>query len=299
LKDMVLYCKTYRNDFLRVKRLLRSIDQYNVDQIPFFISTPRADRPLLEEVLGKEGYQWVSDEEIVQANARADFQKYLLMPGGLSQQIVKAEFWRLNIAQNYLCLDSDSIFIKNFTKANFLNEEGIPYTVLHQNKELFQLATDRGHLKVERELKAEALRVKAVFNRVGPEFYCAPSPFMWSAKVWQSLDREYLIPHQMSIWDFIDAQHPESLIYGEALIKYRAISLIAIEPLFRAYHYDWQYFLMRRLGENEEKLKQNYLGVIYQSAWESEFNFGQSQKNFLSRTLKRVKRYLRQLQSFI
>jgi hypothetical protein len=101
------------------------------------------------------------------------------------------------------------------------------------------------------------------------------------------------------MWALISPQLPETLIYGEALLKYRAIPLIAIEPLFRTYHYDWQYFLMRRLGETQTNIAQNYLGIIYQSAWESELTLGQSQKSLLSRLLKRLKRFGRYLQSYL
>jgi hypothetical protein len=171
--------------------------------------------------------------------------------------------------------------------------------VLHQNKELFQLATNRGHENVEKDLRIEAERVKAAFGRKGLNFYCAPAPFIWSAKVWQSLEQEYLQPKGINIWDFITPQLPESLVYGEALLKYHAIPLIAIEPLFRTYHYDWQYYLMRRLGETDAKITQNYLGVIYQSAWQSEFNLGPSHKSLLSLLLRRTKQLGRYLQSFI
>jgi hypothetical protein len=221
------------------------------------------------------------------------------MPGGLSQQIVKSEFWRLGLAENYLCLDSDSLFIRDFHKSDFLSVDGVPYTVLHQNKELFQIASNRGQDKVERDLKAEADRVQKLFGRIGPNFYCAPAPFIWSAKVWQSLDTQLLQPQGISIWDLITPDHPETLIYGETLLKFQAIPLIAIEPLFRIYHYDWQYFLMKRLGETEAKVAKHYMGIIYQSAWESELNFGASQKSLPSRVLKRLKRFGRYLQSYL
>jgi len=272
---------------------------HNRDQIPFYISTPTAEKALLEEVLGKDSYQWVADEDIVAANSRASFDQYRAMPGGLSQQIIKAEFWRLGLAENYLCLDSDSKFIRDFRQPAFVSNVHVPYTVLHQNKELFQIASNRGHHKVERDLKIEAERVQKLFGRVGPNFYCAPAPFNWSAKVWQSLDREYLQPKGISIWDLITLDHPESLIYGEAIMKYHAIPLIAIEPLFRTYHYDWQYFLMRRLGETEAKLAQNYFGVIYQSAWDMDGHLGSSNKSLPSRCLRRIKRIGRYLQSYL
>ena len=299
MKDFVLYCKSYAKDFLRLKRLLESINQFNVDKLDFYISTPKVEKDLLDQVLGRVGYSWIADEDIVSANPRADLAKYSQMPGGLSQQIVKSEFWRLGIAENYLCLDSDSLFIRDFSKTDFLSVDGTPYTVLHQNKELFQLAVDRGYQKFQRDLKSESERVKHVFGRLGPDFYCAPAPFIWSAKVWQSLDKGFLEPQGITIWDFITPQLPETLIYGEAALKFRAIPLITIEPLFRTYHYDWQYYLMRRLGETEDKVKQNYLGVIYQSAWESELSLGGDEKPFFSKTLKKIKRFLKYLQSYM
>jgi len=284
---------------LRLKRLVESIKQFNDDQIPFYISTPQADKNLLIEILGAEGYQWIADEGIVVANPKGDLQRYKDMPGGLSQQIVKAEFWRLGLSENNLCLDSDSLFIRSFKQSDFITADNIPYTVLHQNKELFQISSNRGQDKVERDLRIEAERVKTLFNRTGPNFYGAPAPFNWSAKVWQSLDWEYLQIRGMTIWDLITPQYPESLVYIEALMKYRALPILAIEPLFRVYHYEWQYFLMKHLGETQAKVAKHYLGVIYQSAWEADLNFGKSQKSLPSRLLKKIKRIGRYLQSFI
>ncbi|MBT8568399.1 hypothetical protein G6705_00385 [Polynucleobacter paneuropaeus] len=300
LRDLVLYCKTYSRDFLRLKRLLASIKKFNVEDIPVYISTPADEYDLLVEILGEEkSFTWLADEEIVSANPNANIKKYKVMVGGLSQAIVKAEFWRLGFSENYLCIDSDSIFIRDFYKSDFLSDEGYPFTILHQNKEYFQLAKNRGMEKVSQELRKEAQRVQSLFERVGPLFYCAPAPFIWSAKVWQSLDAEYLIPRGESLWDLVSPEYPETLIYGEALMKYKAIPLLAIEPLFRVYHYDWQYFLMKRLGETEQSLQQNYLGVIYQSNWDRAFDFGSSRKSALSRLVKQSKHFLRYLQSYI
>ena len=301
-QSMVLYCKSYRRDFLRVKRLLISLQKHNRDKLPFYISTPTADRVLLLEVLGKDGqnfsYIWIADEAIIAANPRAPKNVQLGMLGGLSQAIIKAEFWRLGLADNYLCIDSDSIFIRDFRKTDFLASDGYPYTVLHQNKELFQLAANRGYAKVEQDLREEAIRVQQLFGRQGPQYYCAPAPFIWSAKVWQSLDEHYLTPKGITLWDAVTLRHPETLLYGEALLNFQAIPIRMIEPLFRIYHYDWQYYTAQRLGETEAKLKQNFLGVIYQSNWESELDYGLSNKSFASRTLKSMKRFLRYMKSY-
>jgi len=299
LKDLVLYCKSYRRDFLRLRRLLASIQQYNVDQIPFYISTPQDQFDELRNVLGLDGYQWVSDESIVAANHRAPIGVEKTRSGSLAQQAIKSEFWRLGISENYVCLDSDCIFIRNFDLTDFLSPDGNPYTVIYQNKEFFQLAINRKHKRVVENLCLEGETVKELFGRKGPNYYCPCPPFIWSAKVWRSLDEKFLLPQGLTFWDISNAEHPETLLYLEALLNYRAIPLCPIEQLFRIYYYDWQYYLLRRLGESEDKLKANYLGVIYQSNWDSEMDFGAPTKSLASLALRRIKRFGRYLQSYL
>jgi len=65
------------------------------------------------------------------------------------------------------------------------------------------------------------------------------------------------------------------------------------------YYYDWHYFLLRRLGESIPKLRENYLGVIYQSSWDASLDLGGSQKSIASRIVRKIKRVARYLQSFI
>ncbi len=77
-----------------------------------------------------------------------------------------------------------------------------------------------------------------------------------------------------------------------------AIPMHPIEQLFRVYYYDCHYFLLRRLGETLPKLKENYLGVIYQSSWDLSLDLGASQKSIPSRALKKIKRFGRYLQSY-
>jgi hypothetical protein len=73
----------------------------------------------------------------------------------------------------------------------------------------------------------------------------------------------------------------------------------AIEQLFRVYYYDWHYFLLKRLGETEEKLKRHFLGVIYQSNWNLELDYGGSTKSAASRFVRKLKRFGRYIQSWI
>ena len=77
---------------MRLKRLLASIQQFNRDEIHFYVSTPEADKEFLLQVVGSNGYRWVSDESIIAANPRVTLERTSSVPGGLAQAIIKSEF---------------------------------------------------------------------------------------------------------------------------------------------------------------------------------------------------------------
>ena len=65
MKDkIVIWNKTYHIDFNRVKNLKESIEKYNKDNIPFYISCPKAEKELLFNTIGTENYTYIADEDI-------------------------------------------------------------------------------------------------------------------------------------------------------------------------------------------------------------------------------------------
>ena len=120
MNKLVIYCKSYKNDVYLAKRLLESILTYNVDNIPFYISVPESDINLFKEILGTEGFILLRDEDIDLDNE-----------GHKGQQIVKSQFWKLNLCENYVCIDSDCFFIKDFHVSDFMFDSDTPYTVCH------------------------------------------------------------------------------------------------------------------------------------------------------------------------
>lgn len=293
MKDIVLYCKSYQRDVLRAKRLVDSIEKSNIEGLEFYISVPDEDRQLFRNNIGSERCKWLSDEEIVSANSKVQVERMYKTPGVVSQQIVKSEFWRLGISENYVCLDSDAIFIKEFGKKDFMSQDGVPFTVCHQSKELLQMAENKKRHKIVEGYRSESLRAKAIFNRVGPNYDFGPPPMIWSSKVWKDLSDKCLAPRGMTLWDAVESFPAEIRWYGEALLKYESIPLYPIEPLFRFYHYDWQYFTLKKQGETIEKLREQYLGVVFQSNWEFELDYGSQQKTMLSRVARNLRRQLK------
>jgi hypothetical protein len=294
--NLVLYCCTFRKDLLRTVKLAESIRKHNKNKIPFYISVPADDVELFKIYL-KEFDTIIFDErDIFVANPKLDIQKLYSIRGGLRQQVIKSEFWRLGISKNYLVLDSDCIFIRDFDESDFLVKDDVPYSIIHEGHDVLQ-ATDRfGPKKIRQHFLDDREPIKAALNRTGVTYDFGYAPFLWSGKVWESLDINYLTPNGMNFLDAVLLCGSEFTWYGESLVNFRVIPIYPREQLFKHYHYEHQLWADQVLGYKEKILAFDYLGVVYQSNWESWGDFGPSNKSIASRVWRTVKRALKKMQ---
>ncbi|MEQ1600540.1 MAG: DUF6492 family protein [Methylophilaceae bacterium] len=288
MKKFVLYCKSYRNDVLRVKRLAESIEKFNPEEIPFYVSAPLSDMPLFQEVLSGKSLVLIGDEEIIRANPALIQAQIDALPGGKSQQIVKSEFWRLGLSESYLCIDSDCVFIRPISESDFITPDGCPYTVIHEAKELLQFAINHGMEKVVDDFHRERRQLMAIFGRTGHVYDFGPTPLLWSRQVWEALDEEFLKPNNMNFYDAIMQFPGEIQWYGEAMLKFRPFPLMPAEPFFKVHHYERQFTVGKQQGETTVRLAQDYLGVCYQSSWDRQSDF--VPKPLLSRMARWMRR---------
>jgi Family of unknown function (DUF6492) len=288
MKKCVLYCKSYRNDVLRVKRLTKSIQQFNQEKMPFYVSVPTSDFALFQDVLQGLPVILIKDEDIIQKNPSLEQGKIDALPGGLSQQIVKSEFWRLGISDSYLCVDSDCLFIRPFSLSDFIAQDGLPYTVMHEAKELLQFCANHGMEQVSDNFHKERQQIMDIFARTGHHYDFGPPPMLWSRLVWEALDEQFLKPKSMNFYDAIMLFPGEIQWYGEAMLKFRPFPITPVEPYFKFYYYEKHYIVGKQQGETIERLARDYIGVCYQSNWEKNIDF--DQKPFLSRLARWIRR---------
>lgn len=255
MNKLVLYCKSYSGDFERAKVLYQSIQKYNVDNIPFYISVPQRDVELFKIF---ESAQIVTDESIYNAEG----------PGWITQQIIKSNFWKLGLCENYVCLDSDSQFIRPFLISDFMFDETTPYTVIHEQKELFSWTVSRAHqlgFDPKKSFISDRQKIMGLFGRTSRFYDFGPSPIIWSSRVWKSLEEHYMTPNNLTFPDLIDYSPSEFSWYGEALLAFKAIEIYPTEPLFKVFHYSQQYVEHKEQGVTELMIAQNYMGIIMQS----------------------------------
>jgi Family of unknown function (DUF6492) len=292
MKPLVLYCKSYSTDLRRVVRLAKSIQLYNMGQLPFYVSVPKVDIPLFRTHLAGLNVKLIVDEEILAASPRLDTKQVALMPGNISQQIVKSEFWRLNISDMYLCLDSDSVFIRTFNENDFITADGTPYSVMNEAHALFELAITNKKQKIVENFQKDAAQVQAIFGRVGKAYSFGPMPMVWHRLVWESLDINFLQPQGMNFMDAIRLAPLESRWYGEALLKYKSIDVLPTDSFFKVYHYAWQLDRDKKANLGLEELGQLYTGVIYQSSWEREMDWPAEGGSWMSHFGRKLRRKL-------
>ena len=294
--NFVLYCCTFRKDLKRTVKLAQSIERHNKTRIPFYISVPEGDVILFRDSLKDFDVIVFDEKDIFQANPKLNIQKLYEIRGGLRQQVIKSEFWRLGISENYLVLDADCIFIRDFGESDFIVMDDVPYSIIHEGRDLLQATERFGPKKIRQHFLADREPIKAALGRSGVTYDFGYAPFLWNRKVWDSLDRNYLTPNGMNFLDAVLLCGSEFTWYGESLINFRAIPIYPREQLFKHYHYEHQLWADQIIGYKEKLLAHDYMGVVYQSNWESWGDYGPSNKSILSRVWRSIKRVLKKTQ---
>ena len=294
--------KSYSGDIRRVELLLRSMETHNLGKIPIFLFVPKSDLKQFAYLINQTGQNInvINDEAAIELNKSILIEEFRKLSGSIAQQIVKSEAWRFIMNSykkeriDYLCVDSESIFINDFRERDFYSGAGNIYTVMHGNETLLNLAREKKIFKVERDFFRSCEEMKSLFGRVGENYAFSPTPVLWCSKVWQDLEEYYLKPKIKNILNAIVQRPNELHWYGETLLKYGSIPIHPINPLFRVYHYDWEFFEAAKKGETIETLKSQYLGVLKQSNWHYELDSGvqAARKSAPSRFVRYIKRNL-------
>jgi hypothetical protein len=261
MEKLILFTKTYSGDFERVKVLLESIKKHNKDNLPFYISIEKKDYELFNQL---EGLTILFDEDITETIFRN------ININWHYQQIIKASLWKLGITENWVCIDSDSYFIKDFYLHDFMYDENTPYTVMHENKDLLIFETSKFNnlpFDFRESFRTDRMAIKSVFGRGGRVYDFGPTPSIWNEEVWRTLEDEYLKPNNLTFDNLITNTPSEFTWYGEWLLYRRNFELWPIEPMFKVFHYKQQYDEWKHLGYEEKDFSKDYLGIVMQSNW--------------------------------
>lgn len=268
METIVLYTKSYSGDLKRLLVSIESIKKHNVDNIPYYVSVPKSEMELFKQNIDTTYVNLIADEDILTKNIAQSWH---------TQQIIKSSFWKLSVCKNYVMLDSDSYFIRDFKQSDFMYNDETPYTVMHEQKDLFAWTAKFGQpmlgFNPYQSFKQDRMRIMEIFGRSGRIYDFGPGPIIWSSKVWESLETEYLQPNNLQFETLIEFCPSEFSWYGEWLLTNKTIDLMPIEPIFKFFHYEQLYQYYKQLGFSELDFTEQYMGIVMQSNWNAPLNY--------------------------
>ncbi len=266
MDTIVLYTKSYSRDLDRLKVSIESIKKHNKDNIPYYVSVPSKEIEFFKNNIDYSYVNLISDDDIYSVYTQ----------NWNTQQIVKSNFWKLGVCSNYVMLDSDSYFIRDFYISDFMYNETTPYTVIHEQKDLFEW-TAKNHTTLGFDpftsFADQRKEIMNILGRTGKIYDFGPGPIIWSSKVWQSLEDNYLKPNNLTFENLIQSIPSEFTWYGEYLLVSKMIDIVPSEPLFKFFHFEQQYIDFKNQGYTELNFKQNYLGIVMQSNWNAPLKY--------------------------
>lgn len=260
MHDIIVFCKSYRGDIDRYAVLCQSVQKHNPEKIPFYTVVPREDLPMFRDRFGNAS-EWLADEDILDISDVGQ--------NWIGQQLVKLNFHKTKIAKNFLLVDSDFFFIKDFGRNDLLFDADTPFTVI-SSKELFfhglLRKDDDEYIGMLNEVLFLMGRAKKFTNRPGPDLYFMPGP-IWSSKVLEHMDEYLLRRNGFKHYDVLRYCPFENNWYGEWALHSRCIPIYPIEPLFKEYVREKFVWEEKAQGVDLQHIARFYHGISLSSKW--------------------------------
>ena len=260
MTPLAFLLKSYSGDFSYAQRLLDSFHRHNRDDIHLYCVVPTPDMPMFAALSGPR--VTVLDE--------VEFSDHLVgeplngyRVGYINQEIVKLAFWEAGLAENYFCVDSDAVFIRDFGVQDFLTPSGEPYTVLVEDKEL--QVEPRYFREHWRDRDA---RLRLIADEIGwedPVLLTCHGHQLFSTAVLRSFRDDFLASRG---WDYRNAlaiAPYEFTWYNLWLQKSRAIPIHVREPWVKVFHNENQHLEYVMRGVQVEDISRAYLAVVVNS----------------------------------
>ncbi len=270
--DFVFFLKTYRKDYDRAVRLLKTYKEYNMDHIPLFLACPEED---LEVFLDAKSYgvTLLNEHDICSEVFTEEMQ---WSAGYLNQEIYKLSFWEMGKARNYMCIDSDAVFLRPFYKKDFMYDDATPYTILLEDNDL------RADLYYNRQYwngrMAWIEKIEEAMDFHPYKLLTCHGFQIFSGKVLESLKKEFMEPRGYQYKDLIGMAPYEFTWYNLWLQKTECIPLHICEPLFKTFHLKQHHIFSVLQGMEITDWARGYVGMVLNS----NYNVGSGEYEDLS-----------------
>ncbi|MCF8526174.1 MAG: DUF6492 family protein [Candidatus Nanopelagicales bacterium] len=260
MEPVSLLLKSFRGDHAYAVRLVESFHEFNVDGLRLHVVVPHEDVELFAPLAGVT----------VDVIDESEFAPHLvqepvagLRAGYINQEIVKLAFWELELTENYFCVDSDAVFIRQFTASDFMFDDRTPFTVLVEDKEL--AVEPRYYREYWTVREAAIRRIQQEVDYEDPVIRTCHGHQVFSSAVLRSLKTDFLDPRG---WDYADALAVapyEFSWYNMWLQKTHLIDIHGREPYAKVFHHEGHHLEYVLRGIRPKDIARGYLLLVMNS----------------------------------
>lgn len=259
MRNFGVMLKSYGPDIGYAKRFIESFRKHATEEIPLYVVVPDQDVQSFEEVVSSTGEVL---SESLWSEYLVDYRIHGNSPGYINQEIIKLAFAEKNLLENYLCADSEAVFIRPFSSADFMADTTTPFTFVTEDHELqvdpiyfqrYGKARNQSLLKLRDYLSLPSERYETCHNMA-----------VFSSKVLTSL-RDYMNSLNLSYADLMEISPYEFSWYNFWLEKSQVIPRITREPIFEMLHMDHHHLSYALKGIGLGDLSRGYVGVVVNS----------------------------------
>lgn len=258
---------TYIGDIEYAERLLLSYKKYNVDKIPLYIVAPGSDSKAFEK-FADENIELLTYEAVTN-NLVHDNSVFGIRPGYINQEIIKLAFWEKRLCENYFCMDSDGVFIKDFYVSDFMYDDITPFTILVEDNEL---AVEPEYFKAYWFEREKFIRIiQKQVGLIDKRMLTCHGFGILSCKVLESLYNKYILPNNLTYRDLLCISPYEFSWYNMWLQKDKTIQIEFREPIIKIFHHKNHHLEYLQKGITLKDISRGYIGVVINSNYSREY----------------------------
>ena len=276
--------KTYGKDLKLATRLICSFNKHNVENLKFFIVIPEIDKVEFN-IFQNENIHILSEESLNLPLTKTPVLG--IRPGYINQQIVKLGFWESKLTENYMCIDADGEFIRDFYLHDFMANEHWPYTVLVED---LDLQADSQYYK-EHWISRDNALIKIInFLKFTPgrNYKTCHNFNIFNYNVLRSLKSDIIEPNKYTYIDLLQIA-PYEFSWYNFYLQSKNFPIFSTEPYFKMIHNNPQLLQSQIIGMKREDYARSYIGIVVNSNFRSTLDQISLDENFqllVSRLLK-------------
>ena len=257
--------KSYGPDLPYAERFMASYSRYVEGDIPVYAVVPDEDVPDFTAMMAGRGEVL---PESLWSDHLIDYPIHGNSPGYINQEIIKLAFYEQGLLENYLCVDSEAVFLRPFSREDFMADSDTPYWFVTEDAEL---TVDPQYEALYGASRRQSLMTLRRFLDL-PEwpFATCHNMAVFSSTVTQSLFG-FMQERGLSYADAMEIAPYEFSWYNFWLERDRTIEAVVREPVFLMLHLQHQHLELALKQVTEADLARGYVGLLINSGFSRQF----------------------------